>query len=532
MNSNYSGVLEINQAGTEAMPVASDYLALALHNLGDGVIVTDAAGQICYVNPMATSLTGWEGMAAMGLPLVEVLHIVDDESGVRVVDLATQVMKSGVPFVYGSRFTLMAGDGTQRAIDGNTAPLRDAAGVIVGTVSVFRDISDRKQLEQALHETVQKFQVIFENASDGINIYEEDLDNGTRRLIECNERYAEMAGRSRAELLHMGNTSKLQKKVSSVTPSMDNLTLRRNRVPYRGLISWNRPDGQENIVEYAAMPVEIDGRPLTIGLDRDITEHVKLREALKQRTEDLEALAATLRQQAAELQAQNEELDAFAYTVAHDLKNPITVIVGLVDFLYQGYVASLPAEDKDYFQAIARSAQKMHTIVDELLLLAQARKRKVTCTPLDMQAIVAAALEQMSDLIGENQVTFTLPATWPEAVGYAPWVERVWVNYISNAIRYGGNPAHVTLGSTLQEDGTIRFWVQDNGAGLVAEEQALLFTPFTRLARTKSKGHGLGLSIVHRIVEKLGGTVGVESQAGRGSIFSFTLPTASHEFDA
>jgi two-component system sensor histidine kinase/response regulator len=120
-------------------------------------------------------------------------------------------------------------------------------------------------------------------------------------------------------------------------------------------------------------------------------------------------------------------------------------------------------------------------------------------------------------------------------VGHGPWIEEVWANYISNALKYGGSPPRIELGAdppppsppsggTEGEARMVRFWVRDNGPGLTPEEQARLFTPFTRLEQVRAKGHGLGLSIVRRIVEKLGGQVGVESEVGQSSTFSFTLP--------
>ncbi len=127
----------------------------------------------------------------------------------------------------------------------------------------------------------------------------------------------------------------------------------------------------------------------------------------------------------------------------------------------------------------------------------------------------------------ENKTEVVLPETWPVVLGHAAWVEEVWVNYLTNALKYGGRPPRVELGAALQKDGVtspmVRFWVRDNGLGLTFEEQERLFTPGTRLDQVRAKGHGLGLSIARRIVEKLGGWWGVESDVGKGSTFSFTL---------
>jgi two-component system sensor histidine kinase/response regulator len=138
---------------------------------------------------------------------------------------------------------------------------------------------------------------------------------------------------------------------------------------------------------------------------------------------------------------------------------------------------------------------------------------------------VREALQRLTHVIEKHEVEVVVPKTWPVAVGYAPWIEEVWVNYLDNAIKYGGRPPRVELGAQELPDGKVRFWVRDNGPGLLPEEQGRLFRPFTRLDQAHTKGHGLGLSIVRRIVEKLDGEVGVESEDGEGSVFSFTLPT-------
>ncbi|MBN2002466.1 MAG: HAMP domain-containing histidine kinase [Anaerolineae bacterium] len=158
------------------------------------------------------------------------------------------------------------------------------------------------------------------------------------------------------------------------------------------------------------------------------------------------------------------------------------------------------------------------------------RKGEVRRTRLDTAGIVDSALARLEQARG-GEAEVVLPDQWPQALGYGPWVEEVWVNYISNALKYGGKPSELELGATVIAPSpdrpgapVVRFWVADNGAGIAPEAQGRLFTPFERVSQVRATGHGLGLSIVRRIVEKLGGQVGVESAVGQGSTFWFTLP--------
>jgi signal transduction histidine kinase len=165
----------------------------------------------------------------------------------------------------------------------------------------------------------------------------------------------------------------------------------------------------------------------------------------------------------------------------------------------------------------------MNHTIDELMLLANIRKIDLTLAPLDMGSVVDAAQQRLSSLIEARGAEIIYPEEWSSALGYGPWVEEVWVNYLTNALKYGGTPPRIELGVSPQGD-SIRFWIKDNGRGIKAQDQARLYTPFTRIDQAAAQGHGLGLSIVKRIVEKLGGTVGVESESGAGSVFWFTLP--------
>ncbi len=273
-------------------------------------------------------------------------------------------------------------------------------------------------------------------------------------------------------------------------------------------------DGSEIPIGDSAAPIRDDNGDISgvVVVFRDITERVQAEQVL--------------RQYARELQARNQDLDTFAHTVAHDLKAPLNPMIGFAEFLETDYHTLSDQDLQDYLRSIAQSGHKMINIIEELLLLAQVRTKEVKIRPLPMGRIVAEAQQRLAYMIQEHQAEIILPDTWPVAVGYGPWIEEVWVNYLSNGLKYGGQPPRLQLGATDNRDGTICFWIRDNGPGLTPAEQAQLFTPFTRLSQVRATGHGLGLSIVQRIVEKLGGQVAVESELGRGSVFSFTLPRA------
>ncbi len=238
-------------------------------------------------------------------------------------------------------------------------------------------------------------------------------------------------------------------------------------------------------------------------------------------------LVETLHQNMLELQLQNEDLEAFSHTVAHDLKSPVGVMLGFAQLIQTERARILDEEARISLEFIQKSAHKLVNIVDELLLLAEVRKVDIQACSLNMGKIVADARQRLINVIGESEARMIIPESWPTAVGYGPWIEEVWFNYLSNALKYGGQPPVIKLGATVLDDGYVCFWVRDNGPGMTTEQQSRLFAPFTRLNQIRAEGHGLGLSIVRRIIEKLGGKVMVESAAGQGSIFGFTLPSTT-----
>ncbi len=224
-----------------------------------------------------------------------------------------------------------------------------------------------------------------------------------------------------------------------------------------------------------------------------------------------------------------EELDTFAHTVAHDLRNSLGSIFSASEIMEE----IIKENDKNLLfeltNLINYSAGKSIQITHELLLLATTKKQNIERSELKMNDIFEEAKKQLEELIKESNAKIIEPETWPYVIGYAPWIEEVWTNYLSNAIKYGGTPPFIEIGVEKQGNGQILFWIKDNGNGITPEDQKKLFKNFVRLDPRKAEGYGLGLSIIKKIVEKLDGKVGIHSKGnGDGSKFYFTLPAAKH----
>lgn len=228
-----------------------------------------------------------------------------------------------------------------------------------------------------------------------------------------------------------------------------------------------------------------------------------------------------------ELQQRNEDLDAYAHTVAHDLKSPLGNMMAFADLLRHDFENLTSNEVNDYTTSIINSGFKTQQIITSLLLFASVRQEDIKASVIDMGSICNQAIAHSSSLIKKTNAQISFPDKWPSGVmGEQAWIEEAVTNYLSNAIKYGGSPPIIKIGydTNTTKKGMIRFWVRDNGNGISADHQKTVFNKFERLNNKNKHGYGLGLSIVKRIINKLNGEIGVESKHGEGSLFYFTLP--------
>lgn len=383
----------------------------------------------------------------------------------------------------------------------------DLLGVVLPQViQQYRSEAARIRAERALQESEARYRAIVEDQTEFVCRF---LADGT--LTFANEAYGRSFGRVQGRwghrflLFESDEVEKVMRYIQALVQEQPVSMHEHHLMMPDGTVLWLQWtiraifDERGRLSEYQAV-------------GRDITERKRSEEALLS--------------YANELHARNEELDAFAHTVAHDLLSPLGLVIGYAEFLADVF-ADLPREEiAQYLHNVVESGYKMSNIIEALLLLAGVRKMKVEPEPLAMGTIVTETLKRLTKLVQEVGGEIVLPESWPVALGYGPWVEEVWANYLSNGLKYGGRPPRLVLGATVQENGMVRFWVRDNGNGLLPQEQEGLFTQFTQRNRKQTEGYGLGLSIVSRIMEKLGGEFGVESTAvsGEGCTFFFSLP--------
>ena len=453
----------------------------------DSFFLHDADGNLLYVNEVACTARGYTREELLKINLREL----DAPEFTALVALRAAVLrKEGVASFESGH---LRKDGTVMPVEVRTRLVRVGDRELI--LSSARDITDRKRGEAVVADFARRLTVIV--AQMPVVVWTTDTEL----------RFTSLVG---AGLKQMG-----LKPGQLVGQTMFDYFGTRD--PGHPAIAAHRralaDEHASYVLETNGIFYDSDVHPLhdvlgdvvgSIGVARDIT-------AQKQAEDAREKLIA--------------ELDAFSYTVAHDLRGPVSTVIGFAELLMSGGKAMSDKDVRESLDAVYHSGHRMKTIIDELLLLAGVLRTEVETAPLDMSACVRDALQELDHMTQEYHPEVKMPDSWPTAIGHAWWIEEVWANYLANGMKYGGNPPKLELGAETAGD-KVRFWVRDHGPGLTPEQQSRLFVPFTRLHQVRSSGQGLGLSIVQRIMDKLGGEAWVESEPGKGSRFGFTLPRA------
>jgi signal transduction histidine kinase len=263
------------------------------------------------------------------------------------------------------------------------------------------------------------------------------------------------------------------------------------------------------------------------GIATDITDRQAATNALRDLAVTLEHRVA---RRTGELAQLNRELEAFAYSVSHDLRAPLTSINGFAELLMREQGPKLDATANRYLTRIRDGSVRMAGLIQDLLGLSRVTQQSIECRPIDLLPPIETAVKALREAEPTRNVTFTAPATI-EAHGDIKLLSLALANLLANAWKYTSKTAEARVEVGLREQaGETVYFVKDNGAGFNPEYADRLFRPFVRLhAESEFPGTGIGLATVARIISRHGGRIWAEGKVGEGAMFSFTLPIPEEE---
>ncbi|HRJ44289.1 MAG TPA: PAS domain S-box protein, partial [Caldilineaceae bacterium] len=490
-----------------------DALARAVAQSPDGIAVLAWEGEILYANPAWMEMHGYSAEESIGRRIQD---LYPGEALARHADETVRRLAEQDSYEVEIRHAKR--DGTPFQAWLITTLLRDEDGKPSGFVITARDVTEWNRLREALEAEKSRLEQQYRRQEALANI--EFAINEPSELAVALQRIVDVVtdllpAPGGASLLLWDDVNKTYTISASTVPSqLPSLAARRIR-SQGGATRWIIEQKEPVVVAdtrtdcfganplltefglraYAGVPILAENHCLGVlyALDKQPREctanDISFLTTLAARAgtaigkvklyEQLRETNILLHNQATDLAVRNADLDAFAHSVAHDLKNPLTSIMGYAEMLLDDYDLLSDEERREFLGYIAQRSVKMRQIVDELLLMSQLRNREVQLVPVDMRGIVSEASSRVDEDRRQRRAILHVPAVWPKALGYPQWLEEVWTNYMSNAIKYGGQPPEVWLGADEWDNGTIRFWVKDNGGGLSAEDQKRLFLPFT-----------------------------------------------------
>ena len=352
--------------------------------------------------------------------------------------------------------------------------------------------------------------------------------DGEGRILYWNHGAEDLYGWSREEALgkisHVLLHTEFSTPVEQITAELD------RHHHWTGELVHTKRDGRRiTVLVRKTQDLDAQGNPAAMLENiTDITERKKMEDELRQaRTRSVnhaKELDGVVTERTAKLAAANRQLEAFVYSIAHDLRGPLRSMQGFSQLLIEEAGAGLSATGKDYAERISKSAQFMDALLGDLLAFSRISHEHVELTAVDLGAVVASVLSRLQQDIQEKNACVENSGPWPVVLAHEPTLAQVLFNLLTNALKFlrPGVLPMVRLRAEEHAD-CVRVWVEDNGIGIAPDYQDQIFRPFIRLDSEKYPGTGIGLSIVQKGIERMGGRVGVESTSGLGSRFWFEL---------
>jgi len=500
------------------MRANEEWLRVTLRSIGDGVIATDEAGRVAFMNLSAEKLTGWRDADAVGRPLGEIFHIIRKDDHSLIQDPVGLVLREdGEGLAHHT--LLIARDGTESFIMDSGAPILDDAGRIRGVVLVFQDETEQVKAAEAQQRRKALLRAVTESASD--LIYAKDLEG---RLTLANSATLRTFGRLAEQALGF--------KDADLAPQAQQC---------RKIVETDRqvfetgqevteeetfgPPGAVRVYSTTKTPLRDNSGVIVglVGVSRDITDRKRTEEEILRLNAELEQRVIERTQ--ALLEA-NAELEAFSYTIAHDLRAPVRNMHSLADALVEDFAEDLPAEAQEYTRRIVGAAVRMDNLIKDLLAYARLSREAIRLEPLDLDAVLSDVLGQMRPEMHERRAEVSVERPLGRVLAHRTTLGQVMTNLLGNALKFVKEDQKPVARVCSEDRGDhVRIYVEDRGIGIAPEHRERIFRVFERLhAQEAYPGTGIGLAIVRKATERMGGSCGVESNPGGGSRFWVELP--------
>ena len=410
-----------------------------------------------------------------------------------------------------------------RTLKLNARSLNDVSGRPRQILLGIRDTSDAVSFQTDLRRSELRYRRLFESAHDGVLL----VDAMTRKILEANPFMADLLGYTREELRGKELFEIGLLKDAAASEAAFRQLQTEGRIRYEDMPLQTK-DGERREVEFISNLYHEHDEKIIQCKVRDITARRQAEEALKRAQAQLADRAGELEKAVAErteeLTAINKQLEAFVYSIAHDLRAPLRAMQGFSTMLVEEAGPALNEAGRNFAQRISRSAQFMDALLADLLAFSRIAQERIELVPLSLEQIVKSAVSRLEKEIQEKNARVEIAGPLPTVVAHEPTLGQVLTNLVGNALKFV-QPETPPLIRLRPEDqgGFVRVWIEDNGIGIAPEHQDQIFRLFARLHGETYVGTGIGLAIVQKGIERMGGRVGVESTPGQGSRFWFEL---------
>lgn len=488
-------------------------------NSGEGILLTDARGNILSANPTACKLFGRSEAEICKVGRDGLVDLNDPRIALGLEERARTGKMHG-------EWTFIRKDGTKFQGDNTSTVFINARGEVRASVFI-RDVTERKRAEEELKASEARLADAQEVAKVGS--WETDLSSQkvywskeTYRIFELSPSDFQASHPEFLNYVHPEDRSLVD---NAFTESFNTASV--CSVRHRILT----PGGQIKFLEERWRIVRNEiGQPIrAAGTCQDITERKKIEDEIKQFNK---ALEETISLRTQELQNVNKELEAFSYSVSHDLRAPLRSIDGYAHILQEDYNDKLDDEGRRVISVITRNATRMGQLIDDMLAFSKYGRMEMSVATISMKEVVETILNEL--VANENdRVIHIHVGNLHNSQGDVDMLRQVWINYITNALKFTSKvrEAQISITSYLSND-EVCYSIRDNGAGFNNQYAPKLFGVFQRLHKqSEFEGTGVGLATCKRIVERHGGRVWAEGEPGQGATFYFSIPVKIKNYE-